>query len=117
MHTHTHHSCTIIIAVIWRIAGGVDKLFGTGMTDEGWWLQLQEYLLRLSTKKQGREAEAIEIIRKVGPFPNQSNRLKGSYVPSGTNRLKMIFKEFTTDEGKDMKVRGDKEELVRGSGI
>ena len=32
---------------------GVDKLFGTGMTDEGWWLQLQEYLLRLSTKKQG----------------------------------------------------------------
>ena len=47
---------------------GVDKLFGTGMTDEGWWLQLQddfvcceslceslceEYLLRLSSKKQG----------------------------------------------------------------
>ena len=29
----------------------------------------------------------------------------------------MIFKEFTTDEGKDMKVRGDKEELVRGSKV
>ncbi|CAL1149278.1 unnamed protein product [Cladocopium goreaui] len=92
--------------------GCVDKLFGTGMTDEGWWLQLQEYLLRLSTKKQGREAEAIEIVRKVGPFPNQSNSLKGTYVPSGTNRLKIIFTEFKTDDGKDMKPRGDQEEVV-----
>ncbi|CAK9011145.1 Uncharacterized protein SCF082_LOCUS10972, partial [Durusdinium trenchii] len=92
--------------------GCVDKLFGTGMTDEGWWMQLQEYLLRLGTRKEGRVAEAIEIVRKVGPFPNQSNCLKGTYMPSGTNRLKMIFTEFKTDDGKEMKARGDQEELV-----
>ena len=46
----------------WRpSSSGVDKLFGTGMTDEGWWLQLQEYLLRLSTKKQGLDTSGFPV--------------------------------------------------------
>ncbi|CAJ1429322.1 unnamed protein product, partial [Effrenium voratum] len=92
--------------------GCVDKLFGSGVTEEGWWLQMQEYLLRLSNKKQGRKVEAIEIVRKVGPFPNQSNSLKGTYAASGTNRLKIVFTEMKTDEGKDIEPRGGKDKMV-----
>ncbi|CAE6938787.1 unnamed protein product [Symbiodinium natans] len=92
--------------------GCIDKLFGTGMTDEGWWMQMQEYLLRFGKKKEGRVCEAIEIIRKVGPFPNQSNCLRGKYAISGTNRLKITFKEMKTDEGKDLEFREGKDKLV-----
>eukprot|EP00931_Biecheleriopsis_adriatica_P122796 TRINITY_DN97839_c0_g1_i1.p2 TRINITY_DN97839_c0_g1~~TRINITY_DN97839_c0_g1_i1.p2 ORF type:complete len:294 (+),score=56.10 TRINITY_DN97839_c0_g1_i1:55-936(+) len=92
--------------------GCVDKLFGTGMTDEGWWMQLQEFLLRLGPSKKGRIAEAAEIIRKVGPFPNQSNSLKGKYAPTGTNRLRIIFDEIKTDDGKELTVREGERKVV-----
>mmetsp|Transcript_40033 Transcript_40033/g.95610 ORF Transcript_40033/g.95610 Transcript_40033/m.95610 type:complete len:289 (-) Transcript_40033:75-941(-) len=92
--------------------GCIDKLFGTGMTDEGWWMQLQEYLLRFGKKKEGRVCEAIEIVRKVGPFPNQSNCLRGNYAISGTNRLKITFSEMKTDEGKDLEFREGKKKMV-----
>jgi len=92
--------------------GCIDKLFGSGMTDEGWWMQLQEYLLRFGKKKEGRVCEAIEIIRKVGPFPNQSNCLRGKYECSGTNRLKIVFKEMKTDDGKDLEFREGKDKMV-----
>lgn len=92
--------------------GCIDKLFGTGMTDEGWWMQLQEYLIRFGKKKEGRICEAIEIVRKVGPFPNQSNCLRGKYAISGTNRLKITFSEMKTDEGKDLEFREGKKKMV-----
>jgi len=85
--------------------GCVDRVFGSGATNE-WWLNLQEFLIRLSSRKEGRLVEGIEIIRKVGPFPNQSNSLKGTYEPYGTNGLRINFTEIQSDDGKDVEVEG-----------
>lgn len=88
--------------------GVVDRIFGTGQTLKDDWLQLQEFLLRITSKKEGRVIEAAEIIRRVGPFPNQSNSLKGSYGIMGTNGLKIVFDRIKTDEEKDVEVDGEK---------
>lgn len=88
--------------------GCVDRVFGTGVTEENWWLEMQEFLLRLSTRKEGRVVEAAEVLRKVGPFPNQSNSLKGTYVTQGTNGLRLVFNDISSDEGLEVEVEGNK---------
>lgn len=92
--------------------GCVDRLFGSGATDEGWYMQLNEYMLRFSTAKKGKIAEAAEIIRKVGPFPDRSYRFKGKYVVEGVNGLKIVFDDLKEPDGKAMKARGGKNKLV-----
>lgn len=84
--------------------GSVDTTFGTGITLNNWWLKLQEYLIRFRNRKEGRTVEAFEILRKVGPFPNQSTHLKGTYVAAGTNGLQIDFQDMRTDEGTDIKL-------------
>jgi len=90
--------------------GCVDRLWGTGMTSEGWWLPpiMEEFLLQFGTKKDGRTMAGAEILRKVGPFPNQSNSLKGTYAVAGTNRLVITWTEMKTDDGKEVRFK-DKE--------
>eukprot|EP00930_Biecheleria_cincta_P084347 TRINITY_DN73832_c0_g1_i1.p1 TRINITY_DN73832_c0_g1~~TRINITY_DN73832_c0_g1_i1.p1 ORF type:complete len:296 (-),score=52.59 TRINITY_DN73832_c0_g1_i1:205-1092(-) len=92
--------------------GCVDRLFGSGATDEGWYMQLNEYMLRFSPAKKGRVVEAAEIIRKVGPFPDRSYRMKGKYSIQGINGLKIEFTELREPDGKEMKARGGKDKLV-----
>lgn len=89
--------------------GCVDKLFGTGMT-EPWWMEMQEYLIRIGSRKEGRVVEAAEVIRRVGPFPNQSNSLKGTYSIAGTNSLQFRFTEIKTDDEKE--IEGCKEKVI-----
>lgn len=94
--------------------GCVDRVFGTGMTIEAdgvfgfGGMQMQEFLLHFSSKKEGRACEGAEIIRKVGPFPNQSNSLKGKYVIAGTRGLRIEFTGISTDEGNDVELKGEK---------
>lgn len=92
--------------------GCVDKLFGCGATDEGWYMQLNEYMLRFSTAKKGRVVEAAEIIRKVGPFPDRSYRMKGKYTIQGVNGLKIVFTDLKEPDGKEMEARGGKDKIV-----
>jgi len=91
--------------------GSVDKVFGPGVTKD-WWLQMPEYLIRFSTKQGGRVVEAAEVIRKVGPFPNQSNSLKGVYSVAGTNGLQIKYNKIQTDEEEDLPIPGGGEEMV-----
>jgi len=94
--------------ILWASREGcVDKTFTSGATNDVWWLELQEYVLRLSRRKEGRIAEAFEILRKVGPFPNQSNSLRGTYTTNGTNGLQITFTEFKTDDGSEVKLADD----------
>mmetsp|Transcript_88200 Transcript_88200/g.227416 ORF Transcript_88200/g.227416 Transcript_88200/m.227416 type:complete len:326 (+) Transcript_88200:54-1031(+) len=89
----------------------VDKVFGTGMTGgDAWWMQMQEYLLRIGSRKEGRPVEAYECVRRVGPFPNQSNRMQGTYEITGTNGLQLNFTEIQTDDEKE--IDGCKEKTV-----
>lgn len=92
--------------------GCVDKLFGTGMTNDGWWMKLQEYLIKFGSRKGGRIIEAAEVIRKVGPYPNQSNSLRGIYTVAGTNRLQITFNEMKTDGGSDIPFPNNEKEKV-----
>lgn len=94
--------------------GCVDKTFGTGVTVDDVWLEMQEYLIRLGSRKEGRTCEGAEILRKVGPFPNLSNSMKGKYEITGTNGLRIIFDDIKTDEDKDVSVKGEnlKEKVV-----
>lgn len=92
--------------------GCVDKLFGTGMTNDGWWMKLQEYLIKFGSRKGGRILEAAEVIRKVGPYPNQSNSLKGIYTVAGTNRLQITFNEMKTDGGSELPFPNNEKEKV-----
>lgn len=95
--------------VFWASREGcVDKTFGTGVTEDDMWLQMQEFLLRFSSRKEGRTVQAAEVIRKVGPFPNLSNSMSGKYEIMGTNGLRMTFDEIQTDESKDVEVKGAK---------
>lgn len=85
--------------------GCVDRVFGTGKTDVGWWYQMQEFLLRFGSKKEGKVCEAAEIIRRVGPFPNEANSLKGSYLTAGTTGLKIVFTEVKTVDGREIELQ------------
>lgn len=87
--------------------GVVDKVFGTGVTIDDDWLTMQEFLFRITSKKEGRVIEGAEIIRRIGPFPNQSNSLKGKYAIAGTNGLRIIFDMIQTDDEKDVEVKGE----------
>eukprot|EP00933_Yihiella_yeosuensis_P063303 TRINITY_DN66412_c0_g1_i1.p1 TRINITY_DN66412_c0_g1~~TRINITY_DN66412_c0_g1_i1.p1 ORF type:complete len:337 (+),score=49.33 TRINITY_DN66412_c0_g1_i1:40-1011(+) len=104
--------------IFWASRDGcVDKLFGTGMTKE-WYFILQEYLLRFKKlKNRGkviRYCEAHEILRKVGPFPMQSNCFKGSYKAEGPHQLQITFNDIRTDDDKPIveKEDGNDKEIV-----
>lgn len=84
--------------------GCVDRAFTSGCAKDVWWLELQEFVLRLSRRKEGKKAEAFEILRKVGPYPNQSNSLRGEYTTSGVNGLQIKFTEFKTDDGNEVEL-------------
>merc|ERR1712176_1044747 len=75
-----------------------------GITIDDMWMHMQEYLIRIGSRKEGRVVEAAEILRRVGPFPNQSNSLKGTYVVNGTNGLQINFNKIATDEEKKVDV-------------
>jgi len=91
--------------IFWASARGcVDKVFGTGVTFKDQWVTLQEYLLRLSTKKEGRLVEAAEVLRRVGPFPNEHNIMKGVYAVSGTTTLRITFDDIKTQSDKKLEL-------------
>lgn len=94
--------------------GAVDKTFGTGLSLEDDWVEMQEYLIRIGSRKDGRKFEGAEVLRKVGPFPNFSNSMRGKYEIMGTNALRVTFTDIKTDEDKDVEVGGNvlKEKVV-----
>merc|ERR1711982_76144 len=44
------------------------------------------------------------VLRRVGPFPNQSNTMKGTYKATGTTGLTMEFTDIQTDQGKHVEL-------------
>jgi len=93
--------------------GCVDRLFGSGITEEeggigGFFKYVtQEYYIRIGSRKDGRSVEGAEVLRKVGPFPNQFNSFKGTYEVIGTTGLRIVFNKIQTDEEKDLEVKGE----------
>jgi hypothetical protein len=96
--------------------GATDRVFGTGATIEengafglGFGGKvLQEFLIRFFPKREGRRVEAAEIIRKLGPFPNESNVMKGSYEAEGTRGLSIKLDDIKTLAGEEVEVKGEK---------
>jgi len=92
----------------------VDEIFGTGITIDSedmfgfGALVLDEFLLQFSSRKQGRKVLGVEVAKKTGPFPNQSNVLKGTHSIVGTRGLKIQFDDIKTAGADDVEVKGEK---------
>merc|ERR1719253_263792 len=69
---------------------------------------MQEYLLRFSTRREGRKVVGVEVIRKTGPFPNQANLMKGTYQIAGTRGLTITYNDIQTEGDEDVEVDGKK---------
>jgi len=96
--------------------GAVDKIFGTGITVDNGWLVMMEFLLRFTDKKGGRICEGAEVLRKVGPFPNSYNTLRGTYTAQGTSGITITFDSVRDQaDEKDVEVK-DVEGVVQKNG-